>query len=729
MSKNKNAAKQPITPKTPQKGTTAKQKNITVPPPPKNKDRVIKPYVTWGLLFIISLITFIAYQPALDNDFVNWDDTRYVVDIETRNGITTEKVLYPYLTDISFESIKKMFFAEEGRYHMGNYHPLAMLSLAIDYQLYEWNPKGYHLTNIIIHIINTILVFWFFFFFLKQLQIWRAWEMALITALLFGVHTLHVESVAWVSERKDVLYTLFFLASLVSYVLYIQKEKYSFLFLSLLFFLLSLFSKAQAVSLAGTLVAVDFILKRKIFSIKVILEKIPYFALGILFGIIALKAQSTGDAIRDTNEFDYIYRIFFACYGFTMYIVKLIAPHNMAAIYPYPVFVNGAPPAFYNFFVIPMLFFIGAFIVAFRKNKLLAFGMAFFVINIILLLQLIPVGSAVMADRYVYIPSIGFFFMVAVGVNSLADYKNSLLKPLVAVVVVYALILTVLSRKQTDVWQNSITLWTHSVSIAPDAEVAWNNRGSARNKVNDSQGALSDFTTAVTLKPTYSSGWYNRGTTLKDMERYAEAISDFNNAIANEPGLAEAYQNRGIAHERMGDALPQADSIAKREAYLAALNDYNKGIELRPDLEGIFSSRGVIKGKFGDLKAAIEDFDKSIALKPSAEAFSNRGFAYAQLGNTEQAINDYNTSITLNPANADAYYNRAMSFYTLEKWDNALKDLTSALKYRPNTPLFHYYRAYTYIKINDNANACADFQQAKQLGFTNLDALIAQYCK
>jgi len=314
---------------------------------------------------------------------------------------------------------------------MGNYHPLTMISLAIDYQLSkkfssdtpppqqiigendpppEVTPYIFHLCNIIFHLINTILVFWVIFLLFQNFKPDTRFWVAIITALLFGVNTIHVESVTWISERKDVLYTMFYLFSLLAYIKYLNKKKYTFFALSLFLFILSGLSKGQAVSLAPTLIIVDWLYKRKLLSRKVILEKIPYFAIGLVFGIIAIYAQEEGEAIHAMDEYAFYYRILFAAYGSTMYFLKMLVPHDLAAIYPYP---HGGVPIKFWFYLIPLTLYIFVFVWALKKAKNIAFAIAFFFLNIALVLQFIPVGSAIMADRYAYIPSIGFFLIIA----------------------------------------------------------------------------------------------------------------------------------------------------------------------------------------------------------------------------------------------------------------------------------------------------------------------------
>ncbi|NPA68790.1 MAG: hypothetical protein GXO50_09305, partial [Chlorobi bacterium] len=224
---------------------------------------------------LIAFITFISFFPTFDNEITTWDDEFY---------INTN----PYLKDLSFENVKTLF--DTGTYYMGNYHPLAMISLSVDYAIGgedaegNVNPFMFHFTNFILYLLTVTAVLYFIYILFKD------FKLAAAAALLFAVHTLHVESVAWISERKDVLYAFFFVLSLIAYVKYTDNGKIKFYVLSLLLFVLSLFSKGQAVSLAVTLVLIDYFRGRKLIDKKLILEKIPFFILALVFGLIAVGA-------------------------------------------------------------------------------------------------------------------------------------------------------------------------------------------------------------------------------------------------------------------------------------------------------------------------------------------------------------------------------------------------------------------------------------------------------
>lgn len=700
------------------------KKNIENEISTESKPKKIK--VIWLWILTIVAATFIAYSPIFQNDFTNWDDKGYVLE----NNVAKQGISWQTVTDAFWNK----------KYQMGNYHPLAMFSLAVDYEIgqtkfaknlsksitgkefvYEKEeadtvPLPFVFTNLFLHILSTIILFWLIYELLSSYDNKKRFFAAFITSLLFGVNAIHVESVVWISERKDVLYTFFFMASLLCYLKYLTKKKVYLYVLSIFLFILSLLSKGQAVSLAVTLVAIDFFKGRKLLNIRVILEKVPFFILAAIFGVIAIFAQKSGSAIHDINEFNIIYRFVFAAYGLTMYIVKAIVPYDLAAIYPYPIFINNHPPFWFWFFIIPALGLVGTLVWALIKNKKdISFGLLFYFLNIFLLLQFIPVGSAIMADRYAYIPSIGFLFLIAVIYNRLAVNKG-LEKILFVGIIGLSIFWISKTYAQTKIWSNSIKLWSNTVRVSPHAPVAWNNKGSAMSKNEQKIEAINDYSNAISIKDDYYHAYYNRGTARKDVavdakdikikqKFFLEAIADFDTAIVINPDFTEAYYNKGVTLDNMN----QLDS---------AMKNYNIALEKNPKHADAYVNRGVVKGKMGDFDGAIADFKHSLTLKPnSASAYSNLGLAHDHTKEYDKAIEFYSISISLNPKNAETYMNRAFSYAHKKDYNSAIADCSRTIKRDQNHVRAYYYRAFYYLKTNENEKACADFNHAGILGY------------
>ncbi len=683
-------------------------------------------YIIVGLLFI-ALITIIVYLPTFENKITNWDDDKYLIE-------------NPLIKDLNSESVAKMFFTgtDAELYWMGNYHPLTMLSLNINYQMLDpadidiknetFNPFIFQLTNIILHLINTLLVFWLCYLLFKNFPI------AFITALLFGVHTLHVESVTWISERKDVLYTVFFLASMVFYTKYIENFKIHNIVISLFLFILSLLSKGQAVSMAVSLVAIDYLKNRKLLDLKLILEKLPFFILALIFGYIAIHAQKTGLALQEEDHYGVIKRLSIAVWGLTQYIIKLLVPTNLSAIYPYPDIISRTIPIHYftGYLTAGGLMFLLFYF--FKKSKEITFAIAFYIINIALLLQFIPVGSAIMADRYAYIPSIGFFILISVLYQKFQDNMNLKIS-FISAIALLTIFWSVLTYQRTKDWKDSLTIWDDVVSKQPKAVVAWNNRGSEFDKMATEEKkkknyvkykeykerSIKDFSIAIEGKPDYDHAFYNRGTARKDYGEFLgdtvillAAKKDFDDAISIDVQFAKAFQNRAIVYEMLND-------LDK------ALSDYNRAIELAGNYD-FYVNRGVIYGRKGDFDNAIKDFDFVLSKIENASAYSNRGLANDMLGNYEKSLQDYNKAIELEPNSYSYFYNRSLVHYRMKNYQKALEDISQAITLEPENYEAITRRGIYYIELKEIEKACGDFKLAASVGIQEAVSLSQKYC-
>jgi len=681
-------------------------------------------------ILIISILSFISYYSIFDNEITSWDDEFY---------INTN----PYLKTLDAETISELFKTDT--YYMGNYHPLSMISLSIDYAISGEDENGninsfmFHLTNLILHILTSLLVFWFVLLLLKN------FNLALLSALFFGVHAIHVESVAWISERKDVLYAFFFLASLVSYVKYIDSKKLLWYFVALLLFLLSLFSKGQAVSLAVTIIIIDWFKERKLLDFKLIAEKVPFIAFAIFFGLIAIGAQKESEALADEQAYEFIQRIGIASYAFMQYISKLIIPINLSAIYPYPDIIHQTIPGIYYFMILPVIVIIALSIWLFIKKKnILVFAIAFFVANIFLLLQFIPVGSAVYADRYTYIPSVGFFILLSALILKFIKNRPKVRNLIFSLTGIYIVLLMTLSFKRSDIWQNSETLWTDTTEKSPNSVIAWNNLGSFNDKEAKKamdeirlidakvyrKKAIKYFSKAIKGKPDYRNAFYNRGVSELELGKmnndtllFKASIKDFDSALAHDGQFSDAFHNRGNAKSEINN-------------FAGAIKDYNIAIDIKlmqkdiKELSNCYSNRGVTKGKSGDLDGAIKDFKEAIRISPKeASAYSNIGRANMLKGNLKNAISYLSKAIVIDPTSYAAYLNRAVARQKLNDLEGALSDFTKVTELNPNFADAYFSKGNILILMNKITEACSYFEKAKKIGHPYAEALLLKYCK
>ncbi len=600
----------------------------------------------WGNYFlpIVLAVTFIVLSPSLQNKFTNLDDTQYL----TEN---------PVVKEMNMANIKTIFSEQ----FVGNYQPITMLSYMIEYTFFGMNPFGYHLVNLIFHLLGTLFVF----LIIKKLS--GNDLIAFITSLLFGIHPLHVESVAWIAERKDVLYGFFFLWALYLYITSRPSPeggKTSSPFRAgacLLLFVISLLCKAQAVVLPVVFLAVDFLMKRE-FTKKTILEKIPFFVLAVAFGLIAIKVQGKAGAMQTFQYFPFYERILFSCYALMTYLHKLILPINLSCFYPYPETDDKINTVWV--YLSPAVLLALAFIIwkYFRESKIVLFGVAFFLITIILVLQLLPIGDALYADRYTYIPSIGIFFIAAyyfVNFPKVSNFGKVLAS-------VYILFLCFLTFQRTKVWHDSITLYTNAIDNGYKAAIIYNNRGAVLSDSSRNEEALKDFTSLVELKPKYPNGWRNKGLVHQRLKQEEEAIKSFSEQIKYHPDDYTNYLSRGTMFVQKND-------------FENAIKDFTRIIELQPKSGEGYYARSEAYGKSNRLTEALNDINKAIEFSSdNGQSYNNRGIIFSMSGKYQEAVNDFTKSLELKPDNIGAYTNRALAYKGMQKYSEALQDMFTA---------------------------------------------------
>lgn len=617
---------------------------------------------------VILVITFIVFVPSLKNQFISFDDIQYV----TEN---------PFIKDLSRENLETILLTDANG--TGNYHPLTMLSLAVNYYFSGLKPMGYHLTNVFFHLINTFLVFYLVFLICIGTNIQSKLLISIIASLLFGIHPMHVESVAWVSGRKDVLFTLFYLLSLIAYIKYLDRKHARYLILSLLFFVFSTLSKGMAVTLPIILVIMDYLFNRRMADKRLIAEKIPFFLIAILFGIVTIITQRSGGAteIIKATFFD---RTVYASFGLTQYIIKLVFPYELCAYYPYPEKTGGIIPLGYYFClacpVIILLLLI--YFLRIRQNKNVLWGILFFIINLLLVLQLLPVGSAVMADRYAYLSSIGFFFLAGIFISwSIRKFEKYRIV-IAGIFGIYFILLVVMANNRCLAWRNSTVFWEDVARKYPRFAPAINNLGIIKEKEGDAFEAINYYSKAIEVNPSYPDALFNRGILYGKTGQFEKALPDLDKAILLSPGFFKAYLNRGIAK--------------------ASVHDYD---------------------------GALKDFDKALLLQKGEEVYYNRGILKLQLRDYNNAIRDFTEAIKINHGSWNYYYSRGLAKFESGRYKDAVPDFSLAINLHPANANSYYYRAIAEINSGEKKNGCEDLQNAMRLGRKDIAPLIDRYCR
>ena len=631
------------------------------------------------LVITILILTFIAFLPSLKNDFIStWDDGPFI----SGNSM---------IRHLDFQSIKAMFSTPV----LSAYVPLPLLSFAIEYHFFGLNPIPFHISNLLLHLGCTFLVF-YFFRLLKLENVYAAFG-----ALLFGIHPMHVESVAWISERKDLLFTLFYLFSMIFYLLYIQKQTrgWKLLTLSLLFFILSLFSKIQAVALPLSLILLDYFLKRP-FKSRLVYEKIPFFILSLLFGIAGVLILKRQGVLQINETYPLFQRIFFGFYALSAYIVKFFAPFHLSALYPYPISLQKSSPLFY--YLNPLFLLLLGFFVyrSARNTRAIVFGILFFFFNILFLLQVVSAGSTYLADHYSYIPYIGLLFIVLWITEKIIKDKKSMryfLFPVLAIITVFFISLT-FNRCKT--WENGIILWTDAIEKYPDGiSTSYNDRGAEYANLNQWDKAIDDYTRAIGIEPNYVKTYSNRGNAYAKLGQWDKVVSDLSLAIGIDPGNKESYLNRGFAFAN----LRQPDK---------AIDDYNKAIGIDPGYKDAWYNRGNVYENLKQWDKAIDDYTRTIEIDPNFDsAYTNRGVVYAIIRQWDKAISDCSRAIVIDPNFETAYSNRGNVFSTLKKWDNAISDYSKVIEIDPAFIKAYLNRGDAYANLGQWQNAIADYSK------------------
>jgi len=422
---------------------------------------------TIGTLIAVCGLTLAAYGGVLDHAFVDLDDPDYVQQ-------------NPWIERHDYAALATMVVSN-------NYHPLTMWSLAANASD-PISPRAFLATNVALHAANAGLVFALTLLLSGRLAV------AAFAGLLFGIHPMHVESVAWISERKDVLYAFFFLAAAIAYWRYLERLAWPWLAGAFALFVLSCLSKGMAVVFPFIMVLLDYWKRRSAFTARAMVEKAPFFAVALLFGLIALDVQAGGTfhglftradthlkGMADNLPLSPLQRWLLPTYGHLMYLVRLFAPVGQSALYPYPPAANPSAAAYV---VAPLVFLatIGVALDSVRKAPFVTFGLGWYLVTIAVVLQWVPVGEAMVADRYTYVPYVGLLFALGMGLDRLITRRPTLRVAVGTACVLFAAFLFARTVRQVETWKDGEALWTNVIRRYPRSDMAYVSRGNARRK-------------------------------------------------------------------------------------------------------------------------------------------------------------------------------------------------------------------------------------------------------
>lgn len=588
----------------------------------------------WKYIIGVLLITFIAFIPALTNDFVNWDD-----DYNLGNNNNTALLTWDNIVNIFSQPV------------IGNYNPLPILTFAIERSIFGLDPTIYHVNNVILHLVCVFFVFRIF----KSLNL--STLAAAAGSLLFGIHPMRVESVAWVTERKDVLFGAFFLSALWLYIHYVKSgylKKYFYAALGLFFF--SLLAKIQAVSLPLTMLLVDYYFRRPL-QFKLVLEKWSFFAFSLLFGLLGIYFLHDQGSINDATTYTLFQRLMIGGYSLGVYLIKFVFPYEMSPLYPYP----GVLPWQVYLGPIAVIAILGFSFIAYKKDwRPFLFGTLFFVVNIMFVLQVVGAGQGFLADRFTYIPYIGLMFMLAYSLQwMMRDNQQSgklAMYGFGGLMVVYL----VMTWQQNKVWTDSDTLWTHVLKYEDKTSLPYRNRANYRRDQGRIEEALQDYNSAIALKE--DAALYNsRAKLYFNQKKYDQSLVDYNKAISIDSTEGEFYINRGAVFALTNDMT-------------RALNDFNKGLILDPKHANGYKNRSLIFESAGQWAEAESDITKYLEMHPEdADLWYERGRIRNILNKPKEGLPDLDRAIELNNKQGLYYYEKMKCLLLLGQKTEALQ--------------------------------------------------------
>lgn len=565
-------------------------------------------------LLSILLITFCSFFSIFNNEFIiNWDDGAQVV-----NNVD--------ITHLSFSGIQKIF----STYYVGMYQPITTLTYAFDYAIYGLSSQGFHFSSLFYHFIAIILVF----IFLSK--IFNNKLLIFFLTLIFAVHPTSVESVAWLSARSNILFTIFYIAGLIFYLKHLQeKEKKvdKYYFLTMLFFLLSCFSKSPAITFPFLLLLFDVFFDK--ITVRKVIEKIPFLIISVVFGLITIDARSNAFHFIDFSiHYSFSEQFLLVFYSVFMYIKHFFIPYNNCAYYVYPDKIDNALPLeFYITLIIILISSIILLTILYKHKKQTFLGLLFFLFSLFVMLKFVATDLQFMTDRYLYLPMIGILIAIGFLIEPLLKKYKLIIIVLLGVFSGSFIIRTISYNKY---WENEEILFSKTIEIQPNAIPCKNYLGISYRKKGDFEKALILFNEIINKYPNYGNAYNNRGNVYKDMKDYKKAIDDFNMALLykgeDESNDAEIYTNIGIVYAMSNDIK-------------TAWNYFNKAVEKNNNFY---------------------------------LAYFNRGKAFAMMGLFDKALNDLDIAININPDFAMSYYTRGMIYYSINKKDESCRDLRKA---------------------------------------------------
>jgi protein O-mannosyl-transferase len=670
--------------------------------------------LTLRLCLALASLTLFCYLPSAGHEFISIDDHQYVTDNpHVTGGLTWQNIAWAFRSGYAC-----------------NWHPLTWISHMLDCQLFGLEAGGQHLTNVFYHVVNTVLVFVVF-----SRMTGRIWPSAFLAAF-FGWHPVHVESVAWISERKDVLSAFFWLLSLLAYQRYVKcgrdmlwpvkptaeldnpprdllragERKTRWYLITLLFFAFGLMSKPMVVTLPFVLLLLDFwplqritleeIKGTSVKAARLVCEKLPFFVLAILSSIITFYVQDKGGATSSLASIPLTLRLENSVVAYASYVGKMIWPAKLMVLYPYTGHLPAAQICAASIFLLAVT---SICLKGVKRFPFLTVGWLWFVGTLVPVIGLVQVGSQSMADRYTYIPSMGFFVVLIWGSLSWLDrFPNG--KVFLSSCALTALgCCLALTSVQLRYWQSSLRLSLHSIEVDPNNYLACNALGKALDDLGKHEEAFAWFSKSVALAPCYSEGQYNLAASFVDQGMFQQALLHFKLALWIDPGSANALHGLGNTFLKLGKFKEAAEQLSK-------------AIRLEPGNAGVHHDLGVVLLKQGNLAAAATEFSEAVRLNPNhLDARRNLGVTLAEQGRPTDALPHLKRAVELAPADPAMRFNYGLALMEAGAFAAAEIQFKAGARLRPQESRFHYRLAVTYARQRKYAEAIEQYGETIRL--------------
>lgn len=708
----------------------------------------------WFVLLGIFLIVFLAYFPSLKNQFVNWDDEPHLLENQSIRYLDAE-----HLKKIFRESVNK------------TYIPLTSLSFALEYQRFGYTPFIYHLDNLILHLLVTGLIFFW------AIHLGLTVNGAAIAALLFGLHPMHVESVAWVTERKDVLYSFFYMLALLSYWKYLKTKEKVFYFCSLLTGILSMLAKPMAVSLPLILLLCDWFYRRKIDK-SALLEKAPHF---LILGMLAWLTYQENMRVPGNGAGESIL-VWIWTFGF--YLRQFIFPGVLLPIYhlPQPISLLNAEYLFAGVFFILFV----ALVVRFRRQRWLVFAALFYFFSIFFLLRFDEtVDINVVADRFMYLPSVGFCLLAAAGwekmQRSQVQYRQRAKFGLVAALIVMAGILSFRTFIQCRIWQNPFTLWQYQLLFNPNEPIALNNLANAYGDtaafediqkqyrtilelkrqgvtdnalknpggiVNKVEFVVNLYKKAINIDPKYADAHYNLAKLYQDLGELGPALELYNKVIELNPRDKDTYFNLGKLYQEQNDpqkaisaynqtiqidpenpdlyinvlkslteaVLKDKENTVYIEARGKIMEGFRNLARLNRESEVFYANLGDVYQELKDYHSAKAAYEMALDINPNyINALNNLGNTYVQMGQLKEAVILFQKVLGISPRDFHAHLNLGVVYSRLENYPKAIEFYEKTIRINPRDAQAYFQLGFIYELKGQSQKAVENYQKTVQL--------------